>query len=61
MISRMNKLQRIAIINLIEAVVRDHRETSGIEETIDRRNAEEAFHQAFKNENELEDDHNHVG
>lgn len=59
MISRMNKEQRAILNELIDAKIQDSidRDLNSSLRVIE---AEEAFEEAFSNESENEDDHNHV-
>jgi hypothetical protein len=60
MICRMNRQQREALIELIEAIIDDKAPESGLEESVRRLKLEDDFHKCFENENQDEDNHNHV-
>lgn len=60
MICRMNKRQREALIDLIEAIIDDKSPGSGLEESLRRRELEEGFHKCFGNECQDEDDFDHA-
>jgi hypothetical protein len=55
----MNKVQRETLIELIRQMINEH-ETGDVEDTLMRLEAEKEFHEAFANESEKEDNHNHV-
>ena len=59
MICRMNRIQRALLIDLIDKTAAPPQEGGLAHWRVAKQEAEEAFHNAFKNESS-EDDHNHV-
>ena len=53
----MSKEQREALIELIRTMIDEAKEGRATHEVLARMQAEEGFHNCFKNENNAEDDH----
>jgi hypothetical protein len=59
MICRMNKRQRQALINLIDAMIVE-KGSDHIGDSVRLMELEEDFHKCFGNESQIEDDHEHA-